>query len=164
MRRPLRALAVIVTGLAVLLPPAVALAAPKTSPSTARPRMTTVVVNRAAIVNMRSNTHAAASFARAKRLAKMRRGGRLYVVQARNPLWGRTGLMTPAAAASTTLSLRYQGISAHVHNLGSAGSFVHYGMLHWQGRGAFTDLRYANAVASALRAHGLQARVLTRVY
>ena len=159
MRPYIRSLAIFVVGLAILAPSAATLAAPKATAPKPRVKISGTVT----IANMR-NTIAAANVAQAKRQAKNRHGTRLYLVQARNPNWAVTGMMTQPAAVSTTLALRYQGLSAHVHNLGAAGSYVHYGMLHWQNRGAFTDPQTANIMSSTMQALGLQARVVSRVY
>jgi hypothetical protein len=60
--------------------------------------------------------------------------------------------------------MRRQGVSAHVHDMGSSGSFVHYGQVLWANKGATTNRSVANAATAKLKALGLQARVVTRVY
>jgi hypothetical protein len=114
--------------------------------------------------NQMSPAAVAANIARARRIAMGRRGMSVFLVQARNPTWGKSVLTTPGQAALTTLAMRRQGISAHVHNLGSAGSYVHFSQLHWANRGAATNAAVANAAAANLRALGLQARVVTKVF
>jgi hypothetical protein len=106
----------------------------------------------------------AANIARARRLAMGKRGMSVFIIQARNPTWGKSVLTTPQQAAVSTLAMRRLGMSAHVHNLGSAGSYVHFSQLHWATRGAATNASVANAAAANLRALGLQARVVTKTF
>jgi hypothetical protein len=154
MRRSVYSLAAMVAGLTILgMPTLSTVAAPKTVAPTTVHKATSM-----------SSAAVAANIARARRLAMSKRGMAVYLVQARNPGWTRSSLTTPANAVATTLALRRQGVSAHVHNLGAAGSYVHYGQVHWANKGAATNLRVANASAATLRALGLQARVVTRIY
>lgn len=159
MRRSLLSLTALVCGLCILFVPTLSTSA---APRAATLTTTKSTVNRASLNRMNA-ANAAASMARAKRYAKAKHGA-VYIIQARNPNWTRSNLMTADQAAVTTLALRHQGMGAHVHNLGSAGSFVHYGMVHWLSKGAVTNRTLANAVSAKLRTLGLQARVVTRVY
>jgi hypothetical protein len=153
-------LAALVGGLACLLVPTLSSSA---APRPATVKTTRPTVNRAAL-NQANAINAAAAVARAKRYAKTKKGVAVYMVQARNPNWTRSGMMTQDQAVLSTLALRRQGLGAHVHNMGSSGSFVHYGMVHWLTRGAVTNRTLAHAVSAHLRALGLQSRVVTRVY
>jgi hypothetical protein len=157
MRRSLLSLAALVCGIGSLFLPTLSSSA---APRAITPKASRTTVNRATLNQM----NVAANIARAKRAAMSKRGGVVHFVQARNPNWSRSNLMTPAAAATTTLAMRRQGVSAHVHDMGSSGSFVHYGQVLWANKGATTNRSVANAATAKLKALGLQARVVTRVY
>jgi hypothetical protein len=159
MRRSLLALAVLVAGLvALLIPVNASLAAPRAVTA----KSSTSTISRAALAQMR-NTNTAANVAQAKRLAMSKKNGYLFFVQARNPQWARSGLMTFPQAVASRHALQVRGLSAHIHNT-TSGSFVHYGMVHWATRGATTDHRMASAGVATLRSLGLQARIVSRVY
>jgi hypothetical protein len=97
-------------------------------------------------------------------MARGKRNATLLIVQARNPNWATTGTMTLDQAVVARHALRRQGLSAHIHYNGDAGSFVHYGMVQWQSKFAVTSGPVANALVTKYRANGLQARVVTRVF
>lgn len=154
MRRLLLSLAVPVVALAGLALVAEATAAPVKS----LPKNVTRSPNR---------TSAASALARQQRayrnqLTRRRNGQRVYVVQARARGSTRTALMTPDAAVAIRTRLRSQGYSAHIHNLGAQGMFVHYSLSNWRQRAVFANRNDANTAASVLRATGLSARVVTR--
>jgi hypothetical protein len=159
MRRSTLALTILIAATATLLVSTEAtFAAPKVSSSTK------TTVSRSSSLSQMRNTAAAANISQAKRLIKAKKGGSIHFLQVRNPNWAVTGYMTPGQALVVRQALRYQGMSAHLHTNLTDGSYVHYGMVNWLTKGATTDYRTANAVASQLRVLGLQARVVTKTY
>jgi hypothetical protein len=159
MRRSLCSLAALVAGLAVLLVPGTAtLAAPK--PATTKAPKTT---SRSVKVSV-ANAATAANLAQARRMARAKRGSVLYLVQARNPLWAKTGVMTLDQSVVSRAAIRRQGYSAHIHDLGNNAAYVHFGMIHWQTKFAVANAAVANALVAKFQANGLQAKVSTRVY
>lgn len=91
-----------------------------------------------------------------------RAGQTAYAVQVRAPGWHKSVPTTPAAAAASRAQLRSQGFSAHTHDLGSRGTYVHYSMSHWRPYALYNNGHAANSIAAALRANGLSARVVQR--
>jgi hypothetical protein len=161
MRASLVSLSALIAGLAALLIPAEStLAAPKHTTTTTK---TSTSVSRTAALSQMRNTAAAANIAQAKRAMRAKRGGVIHYIQARNPNWAVTNYMTLPQALISRQALRYQGLSAHIHNT-TNGSFVHYGMVNWLTKGATTNSTMAHAAAAQLRALGLQARVVSKVY
>jgi hypothetical protein len=158
MPRSILALTILIAATAILFVSTEAsVAAPKPLSSTK------TTVSRSSMLNQMRNTAAAANISQAKRLIKAKKGGSIHFLQVRNPNWAVTGYMTPGQAVVVQQSLRYQGMSAHIHNV-TDGSYVHYGMVNWLTKGATTDHKTANLVAAQLRTLGLQARVVTKTY
>ncbi len=125
----------------------------------AAPRTSTALANKIASYQLRSLA-ASAKLSQAKRLARSKKST-LYVVQARNPHWTKSNRQTLGQAVTLSAALKHQGVSAHVHNLGDAGAYVHYGMVQWQSKGALTNRTAAKQAAAKFEAAGLQARVVT---
>jgi len=165
MRRSLYSLAALVAALAVPLAYQASSAAPPkvtgTAKVTSRAATARIAVSHATRT-MSSGAAANLARTRGQLRSSLRPGTTFFMLQVRNPLWTRSATMTPDLAVASMINLRMQGFSAHLHDLGSLGTYVHFGMIQWANRGLTLNRAEADRAAVQFRMLGLQARVVSR--
>jgi hypothetical protein len=164
MRRSLYSLAGLVAALAVPLAYQASSAAPPKVTGTAKVSRAATARIAVSHATRTVSNGAAANLARTRGQLRnsLRPGTTFYMLQVRNPLWTRSATMTPDLALASMINLRMQGFSAHLHDLGSLGTYVHFGMIQWANRGFTLNRGEADRAAVQFRMLGLQARVVSR--